>query len=76
MLYPSPTSGPFTIAVPGQEIRSVVLTSSIGQLVTLSPTSGSHDQWQLDAANLASGLYVATIKTDTQTYSKRILIAH
>ncbi|MEM7085973.1 MAG: S8 family serine peptidase [Bacteroidota bacterium] len=74
ILYPNPASNEFTVNL-GSSINSEVdltITNSLGQVVQKLSTSAT--QTKVDVTNYSTGLYFVSIKTDTQSATKKLLV--
>ncbi len=69
--YPNPTNSSWTISTGGQEIQAIDLYNVIGKRVLrLEPNNISAN---VDALSLAPGVYIATIKTEKGTSSRKLI---
>ncbi len=68
-VYPNPTSGKLTIKANGENIRTLEITNSLGQVV-LHPTLLNNS---IDISTLAAGLYTLSVTTNNGTSSQLIL---
>lgn len=74
VLYPNPASNEFTVnlgsSVEGDVEISVI--NSLGQSVQRLDATGT--QTNVNVSNLTAGIYFVSIKTDTQTTTKKLLV--
>lgn len=69
--YPNPTNSSWTISTGGQEIQAIDLYNVIGKRVLrLEPNNISAN---VDDSSLAPGVYIATIKTEKGTSSRKLI---
>ena len=75
-VHPSPTDGPMTVVLPnGQRPTNVRALDAQGRITALVVTSSVGDRIQLDASELASGVYLLEVTTDVGVCVGRFVIA-
>ena len=71
VLFPNPVKNIFTVSFPQNESGSIAIYNVLGQESFRSIFSGK--QTQFDIANLKSGIYLASIITETATITKKLV---
>lgn len=62
-IYPNPSNGNFKTNIPQNDIKSIEVYNSLGQLVSRS----------MDISNLQKGNYIIKINTNTQSYHQKVI---
>ena len=71
-LYPNPTSNTLNIKVHNQQIQSIKIFNLIGKEV-MNVSSKNNETENINISQLVHGIYVIQIKTDVNTFTKKII---
>ncbi len=77
-VYPNPAKDYFTIDFSSIKYNSLKLTlfDLSGRLIISKEESHYQEKLEIQTSNLPDGNYILNIKTDQNSYSKRVLVAH
>lgn len=77
-VYPNPAKDYFTIDLSSIKYNSLKLTffDLSGRLILSKEESHYQQKLEIQTSNLPDGNYILNIKTDQNSYSKRVLVAH
>ena len=74
-IYPNPTNGIFKIGSKNmQEIVSIGVYNTIGQLVTFMDVDISDGEIEVDLRGHKKGVYFVTLKTNNESFTKRLML--
>jgi hypothetical protein len=74
-LRPSPTAGPFSVALSDQSQLHSVRVIDVQGRAALLPSTRNNNRLQLDASSLANGVYTLELVTDAGVSTDRFIIA-
>ncbi len=69
-LFPNPTQG--QVRIDAEDLRHVIVTNIVGQVLLDIPTSGN--RFELDLSHLGAGTYLVRVVTETSIVAKRLTV--
>ena len=71
-IFPNPNNGNFNIKLPLNNNGTITIYSILGKIILNKKITFDKEIYQI--SNIKSGIYIISIKTENQTYTKKIIV--
>ena len=71
-IFPNPNNGNFNIKLPLNNNGNITIYSILGKIILNKKITFDKEIYQI--SNIKSGIYIISIKTENQTYTKKIIV--
>ncbi|RPG57772.1 MAG: T9SS C-terminal target domain-containing protein [Flavobacteriales bacterium TMED191] len=71
-IFPNPNNGNFNIKLPLNNNGTLTIFSILGKIILNKKITSNKEIYQI--SNIKSGIYIVSIKTENQTYTKKIVV--